>query len=52
MRHKALMAALTDAREKAGLTQRELARRLGIKRNTLDQRICRAMKVIRLRVKR
>ena len=29
MRHKALMAALTDAREKAGLTQRELARRLG-----------------------
>lgn len=30
----------------------ELARRLGIKRNTLDQRICRAMKVIRLRVKR
>jgi hypothetical protein len=30
----------------------ELARRLGIKRNTLDQRICRAMKAIRLRVKR
>lgn len=29
MRHKALMATLADAREKAGLTQRELARRLG-----------------------
>jgi transcriptional regulator with XRE-family HTH domain len=27
-RHKALMAALTQAREAAGLTQRELARRL------------------------
>jgi transcriptional regulator with XRE-family HTH domain len=27
-RHKALMAALTAARERAGLSQRELARRL------------------------
>jgi hypothetical protein len=30
----------------------ELARRLGIKRNTLDQRLCRALKAIRLRIKR
>lgn len=28
-RHKALMAALVAARSKAGVTQRELARRLG-----------------------
>jgi transcriptional regulator with XRE-family HTH domain len=28
-RHKALMAALTAARERAGLSQRELAKRLG-----------------------
>jgi transcriptional regulator with XRE-family HTH domain len=28
-RHKALMAALTTARERAGLSQRELAKRLG-----------------------
>jgi transcriptional regulator with XRE-family HTH domain len=28
-RHKALMAALAAARAKAGITQRELARRLG-----------------------
>jgi transcriptional regulator with XRE-family HTH domain len=28
-RHKALMAALVAARTKAGITQRELARRLG-----------------------
>lgn len=28
-RHKALMAALTTAREGAGLSQRELAKRLG-----------------------
>jgi DNA-directed RNA polymerase specialized sigma24 family protein len=34
------------------ITRDELARRLGIKRNTLDQRICRAIKAIRLRVKR
>jgi Sigma-70, region 4 len=34
------------------ITREELARRLGIKRNTLDQRICRAMKAIRLRFNR
>ena len=34
------------------ITRDELARRLGIKRNTLDQRICRAMKAIRLRLRR
>jgi transcriptional regulator with XRE-family HTH domain len=28
-RHKALMRALAEARDKAGITQRELARRLG-----------------------
>jgi DNA-directed RNA polymerase specialized sigma24 family protein len=30
----------------------ELAKQLGITRNTLDQRICRALKAIRLRMKR
>ena len=29
VRHKALMRALAEARDKAGITQRELARRLG-----------------------
>jgi RNA polymerase sigma factor (sigma-70 family) len=38
-----------DAEE---ITREELAKRLGIKRNTLDQRISRAMRAIRLRLKR
>jgi RNA polymerase sigma factor (sigma-70 family) len=38
-----------DAEE---MTREELAKKLGIKRNTLDQRISRAMRAIRLRLKR
>ena len=34
------------------ITRDEMAKKLGIKRNTLDQRICRAMKTIRHRLKR
>jgi len=34
------------------ITRAELAKKLGIKRNTLDQRICRAIKTIRHRLKR
>jgi len=34
------------------ITREELAKKLGIKRNTLDQRICRAMKTIRRRLER
>jgi hypothetical protein len=34
------------------MTRAELAKKLGIKRNTLDQRICRAIKTIRHRLKR
>ena len=34
------------------ITRAELAKKLGIKRNTLDQRICRAIKTIRRRLER
>ena len=34
------------------ISRNELAKKLGIKRNTLDQRICRAIKTIRHRLKR
>jgi len=34
------------------ITRNELAKKLKIKRNTLDQRICRAMKTIRSQLKR
>ena len=34
------------------ITRAELAKKLGIKRNTLNQRICRAIKMIRSRLKR